>query len=103
MVGQLASNEDMSDSQRAFKVLDTNNDGMLSKDELLVGFEKIFDRNDYEAAKEEVDRIFRKVDLDGSGFIDYSEWVVATINLQSLLTPDKLQDAFNLFDKSGDG
>lgn len=76
----------MADSQRAFKVLDTNNDGMLSKEELLVGFEKIFDKTDLETAVQEVDKIFRKVDIDGSGYIDYSEWVVATINLKSLLT-----------------
>lgn len=43
-----------------------------------------------EGASEEVERIFNKVDNDGSGFIDYSEWVVATINKEKLLTRDKL-------------
>jgi calcium-dependent protein kinase len=35
--------------------------------------------------------------------IDYSEWVVATIDKQRLLTPEKLRSAFNLFDKDGNG
>ena len=72
---------------------------MLSKYELTVGFQKIYG----DQAADEVDKIFQKVDIDGSGFIDYSEWVVATINKEKLLTREKLQAAFNLFDKDGGG
>ena len=56
-----------------------------------------------EGAAEEVEKVFHKVDIDGSGFIDYSEWVVATIDKEKLLTRDKLQAAFKLFDKDGGG
>ena len=41
-------------------------------------------------AAEEMEKVFQKVDVDGSGFIDYSEWVVATIDKEKLLTNDKL-------------
>ena len=54
-------------------------------------------------AAEEVDKIFQKVDIDESGKIEYSEWIVATIDLKKLLTPEKLHDAFNLFDKDNSG
>ena len=70
---------------------------MLSKDELQAGFERLY------GTQEEVDRIFKKVDIDHSGFIDYSEWVVATINKEKLLSREKLEAAFNLFDKDGGG
>jgi Ca2+-binding EF-hand superfamily protein len=33
-----------------------------------------------DTAEAEVDRIMQVADADGSGEIDYSEWVVATIN-----------------------
>jgi len=66
----------MADLQKAFKILDTNNDGMISKAELTVGLELIYGKN----AVNEVDQIFDKIDIDGSGMIDYSEWVVATID-----------------------
>jgi calcium-dependent protein kinase len=56
-----------------------------------------------ENAAEEVEKIFDRVDIDGSGQIDYSEWVVATIDKSKLLTREKLQSAFNLFDKDGGG
>ena len=72
---------------------------MLSKYELTVGYRMIYQ----EYAADEVERIFAKVDIDGSGQIDYSEWVVATIDKEKLLTQEKLQAAFNLFDKDGGG
>ena len=56
-----------------------------------------------EMAEAEVDRIMAVADADGSGEIDYSEWVVATINKQKLLSNEKLEAAFNLFDKDGGG
>lgn len=72
---------------------------MLSKQELTIGYQMIYG----DQAAEEVENIFSKVDIDGSGQIDYSEWVVATINKEKLLTKEKLQAAFNLFDKDGGG
>ena len=80
-------------------MLDLDNDGMISRAELTVGLQKLYP----EGAAEEVEKVFHKVDIDGSGFIDYSEWVVATIDKEKLLTRDKLQAAFKLFDKDGGG
>jgi calcium-dependent protein kinase len=54
-------------------------------------------------ARTQAKHIFDTVDIDGSGFIDYSEWVVATINKQKLLTNEILWNAFQLFDKDGGG
>ena len=47
--------------------------------------------------------IFREVDLDGNGEIEFSEWIVATIDRNSLITEEKLKAAFKDFDKDGDG
>lgn len=54
-------------------------------------------------AEVEVDRIMKIADTDGSGDIDYSEWTIATVNKKKLLTNEKLELAFNLFDKDGSG
>jgi len=37
--------------------------------------------------------MFQKVDADGSGEIDYSEFVVATMNEKNLISNNKLQTA----------
>jgi len=47
--------------------------------------------------------MFAKVDTDGSGEIEYSEFVVATMNEKNLLNNNKLQTAFKMFDKDGGG
>ena len=78
----------MQDLRKAFQILDTNKDGMLSKQELSIGFQRIY--NSAQEAEEQVEKIFSKCDIDGSGNIDYSEWVVATIDKKRLLTTEKL-------------
>jgi len=44
-----------------------------------------------------------KIDMDHSGQIDYSEWVLGTIDLNMVLKEDKLKKAFETFDKDGSG
>ena len=54
-------------------------------------------------ADAEVDRIFRQVDTDGNGFIEFSEFVTVTVDKKKLLTKNRLKQAFSLFDNDGDG
>lgn len=89
----------MDQLQKAFKALDLNKTGVLSKEELLIGYKQLMG----DLAEAEVDRIMLIADADKSGAIDYSEWVVATINKNQLLSDDKMRQAFDLFDKDGGG
>jgi calcium-dependent protein kinase len=59
-----------------FLSLDTNKDGKLCRDELISGYRKLYG----EFAEDEVDKIMKIADIDGSGEIDYSEWLMATAN-----------------------
>ena len=68
---------------KTFKALDTNNDGLLSREELLIGLKKVMNENE---AAEEVERIMRDIDKNNSGSIDYSEFVAASINRAKLLS-----------------
>lgn len=90
----------MNELQKAFKSLDKNSDGKLSRQELVEGYTLIM--GDL-AAEEEVEKIMKIADADGSGEIDYSEFVVATMDKKKLLSNEKLETAFNLFDKDGSG
>jgi calcium-dependent protein kinase len=51
----------------------------------------------------EVNMIWDKIDVDRSGKIDYSEWMMGTLNKRDLLTDARLKKAFNLFDIDGSG
>lgn len=54
-------------------------------------------------AEEEVNRIMAIADSDGSGEIDYSEWLMASVDKKKLLSKENLEIAFNLFDKDKGG
>lgn len=86
--------------QEVFQAIDANGDGKLSKEELLNGCSKVFGES---MSKEQVDAIFEKVDVDGSGTIDYHEFLVATANEDAVFSVKNLKEAFNYMDKYGSG
>jgi len=45
----------------------------------------------------------QSVDLDNSGFIDYTEFLAATMEKDKLLSKNNLEAAFDAFDKDGSG
>lgn len=47
--------------------------------------------------------MFSKIDCDGNGYIDYTEFVAAAMDLNDLLTEEKLQRAFDMFDQDKSG
>ena len=80
--------------------MDTNQDGMLQYDELCKGLTDLYGES---YAVEECDRIFKLVDVDQSGEIDFSEFVTASVNKNELLKDEKLRAAFNVYDKDNSG
>lgn len=80
--GQMVGKEVKADLSKVFKEFDTNNDGFVDKAELKAGF--------LSAGKvvcdEELDEIFAQIDVDGTGYIAYSEFILASINLSATLT-----------------
>jgi calcium-dependent protein kinase len=45
----------------------------------------------------------KSVDLDGNGFIDYNEFLNATMTQEKILSKQNLELAFKSFDKDGSG
>ncbi|KAL4455093.1 hypothetical protein ABPG74_006475 [Tetrahymena malaccensis] len=102
-VNHLATKEEKNELLKIFQALDTNRDGRLSREELINGYRKILNQGQEEIAEEEVNRIMNAVDTNHSGSIDYTEWVMATINREQLLSKQRLDVAFKMFDKDGSG
>lgn len=100
IASQLLSKKEKENLSSIFKAFDKNGDGMLSKDEIKEGYQKIFG---YAINDEQIEEMFSRVDLDNSGYIDYSEFVVATMNEKNLFSEKKLKAAFKMFDVDGSG
>ena len=100
IVQQCLTKEETGKMEGIFAAMDKNNDGMLSKEEISEGYEEQFG---YPIDEEELDKIFDAIDTDGSGAIDYSEFLMATMNEQQLMSKEKLKAAFKMFDKDGSG
>lgn len=97
---QLLGKQEREELARVFKKLDKNSDGQLSKEEVKEGYLVHYGRL---ISDEEIDKMFDAVDTDQSGYIDYTEFVVASANEKALLTNERLQAAFKMFDKDNSG
>jgi calcium-dependent protein kinase len=86
IVSQLANKEELLEIQKAFQAIDKNSDGKLTRAELVEGYTRMYG----DMAEEEVDKIMKIADMDGNGEIEYSEWVVATMDKHRLLSDEKL-------------
>lgn len=97
---QLLSKDEREELARVFKKLDQNGDGKLSKDEIKDGYINHFGRL---ISDKEIDAMFDAVDTDQSGYIDYTEFVVASANEKAMMTSERLALAFKMFDKDNSG
>lgn len=100
IASQLLSKNEKENLSKIFMQIDKNGDGQLSKEEILEGYDKFFGKA---MEKEDIEKMFDSVDTDKSGFIEYSEFIVAAMNEKNILTNEKLQAAFKMFDKDGSG
>lgn len=83
IVSQLLNKEETSKMEAIFKAMDLNNDGKLSMEEIQAGYEKHFGTT---IDDDEVKRMFKEIDTDGSGTIEYSEFLMATMNESALMS-----------------
>jgi len=100
IASQLMSKSERDDLSKVFRAFDENGDGKLSMEEVKKGY---LDHYGKIMSDQEVEEMFNAVDTDRSGFIDYTEFVVAATNQNALTSQEKLQAAFRMFDKDGSG
>ncbi|OMJ69612.1 hypothetical protein SteCoe_32610 [Stentor coeruleus] len=100
IASQLINKEESKKLAETFRNIDKNGDGKLSKEELLEAYNATMGR---EEAIEEVEKIMRSVDVNGSGYIDYTEFVTACARKEAMLSAENMESAFKAFDSDGSG
>lgn len=95
IASQLYSNKDKDNLLRVFRDIDKKGDGVINKEELI----DIFKNHSKSALSEkDIMKIMEIVDTNGSGQIDFTEFLVAASNEEKMLETKRLEDAFNYLD-----
>jgi len=103
MASILVSKAEKEELLMAFQALDADGNGVLTIDELKEGYKRIYPAFTEEEINHAVQTVVNNIDVNGSGQIDFTEFVVASVNQQKLLTKHSIGKAFKMFDNDGDG
>jgi calcium-dependent protein kinase len=95
----LLSQQEMAEITDQFQAIDKNNNGKLSRDEIKDAYRLI---KGIDFNEQEIDDLITNIDADGSGEIDYNEWMMTAVSKEKLLSQEKLEQAFALFDTNND-
>ncbi|XP_064971850.1 calcium-dependent protein kinase 10-like [Musa acuminata AAA Group] len=99
VIAEHLSEDEIAGLKEMFKMIDTDNSGHITFEELKAGFERVG-----ACLKEsEVYALMQAADVDNSGTIDYGEFIAATLHLNKIEREDHLFAAFSYFDKDGSG
>jgi calcium-dependent protein kinase len=85
--------------RETFLSLDSNGDGLLTLSELKEGLSQA----GVTELPHDLKQIMEGIDADGSGVIDYTEFLAATIEKRQYIQEDVCWTAFRVFDMNGDG
>ncbi|CAD5175576.1 calcium-dependent protein kinase 10-like [Musa acuminata AAA Group] len=99
VIAEHLSEDEIAGLKEMFKMIDTDNSGQITYEELKAGLEK-FGANLKES---EIYALMQAADVDNSGTIDYGEFIAATLHLNKIEREDHLFAAFSYFDKDGSG
>jgi len=99
IAGQL-NDEQIKALREIFAQLDKNGDGSLTLVEMKDGLKKLLADKE---VPQDLTEILEGVDSDGSGVIDYTEFLAATLDKRSFLKEEVCWSAFRVFDVNGDG
>jgi len=98
IAGQLDESQ-IKNLRSVFLQLDDNGDGLLSVQEMREGLTKAGLKD----IPPDLQQIMEQVDSDGSGVIDYTEFLAATLDKKAYIQEDVCWSAFRVFDRNGDG
>ena len=92
--------KDVVNACKLFNQIDKSGDGKITKDELYRGLGERYKSN---TLQQDVDEIYKNLDMDNNGYIGYEEFVRASVSKDYFVKDNVLRFAFRYFDKDGSG
>ena len=102
LVHQMSDNDQVKELKKLFIALDTSGDGRLTFKEIEEGLKTHPELCDT-LGKDDLLETLKKIDTDENGYVDYEEFITATINTNNLCSNKNLKIAFGFFDKNNSG
>lgn len=101
IVTQIEKDNEIKELLKYFREIDKDKNGVIARDELAEEFirQKFIENN--ELADSEIGKVIQYLDGNKSGQIDFTEFVLATIEKEKLLSEANLRNCFKMFDKVG--
>ncbi|OIT29799.1 PREDICTED: calcium-dependent protein kinase 13-like [Nicotiana attenuata] len=99
VIADFLSSEEVEDLKEMFSKIDTDNDGIVSIEELKAGLHKV----NSQLAESEVKMLIEAIDTNGKGTLDYGEFIAISLHLQRMANDEHLHRAFSFFDKDKNG
>jgi len=100
ITSQMLLKDEKADIDEVFRILDLDCSGRLSKEEVKAAYKEFYETD---LSDDDVDLVFKRVNISGSGMIEYSEFVMASLMSKNLIDDEKLKAAFEEFDIDGNG
>lgn len=97
-IAQQLKDEEIGVLQSAFRTMDRDGDGMLSPSDVRDAMAK-----SGVSMSPDLEMLMQTVDSDGSGYLDYTEFLAATVDQEVYAQRDICMAAFRTFDLDGDG
>ncbi len=92
--------KDVINSCKLFNQMDKSGDGKITKAELLKG---LSERYKSKTLEQDVEEIYKNLDMDNNGYIGYEEFVRAAVSKEYFVKDNVLRFAFRYFDKDDSG
>jgi len=100
IASQFLSHDETEEIGHVFRSLDFAGHGKLKPEDLKRAYREVFD---VDMSDDDIQEMIKQVNFSGSGAIEYSEFVIATMMEKNMVDDDKLRAAFHIFDKENKG
>ncbi|XP_009386117.2 calcium-dependent protein kinase 20-like isoform X1 [Musa acuminata AAA Group] len=99
VVAEYLSVEEVADIKDMFEKMDINKNGKITFEELKFGLRKL----GHQIPDADVQILMEAADVDGTGTLDYGEFVAVSIHLRKIGNDEHLHKAFSYFDQNKSG
>ncbi|KMZ69668.1 Calcium-dependent protein kinase [Zostera marina] len=99
VIAESLSEEELAGLKEMFKMIDTDNSGQITLEELKAGLERV----GANLMDSEISELMNAADIDNSGTLDYGEFIAATMHLNKIEREENMFASFSYFDKDGSG